>query len=314
MVNYIARRVISLLPVFLLVAFIGYSLLYLSPADPAIAILGAEATPEMIEALRVELGLDKPFIVQFARWLLNALRGDLGQAFSMGMSVTEAIAQRLSATASLAVFGYAIAVVLGIPAGIIAAVKRNSAVDRLVMSSAVLGISLPTFVTGILLILAFSLRLRWFPSGGYVPWTEDFWRGLRCLALPGLAVGVFQAALLSRMTRSSMLEVLRQDYIRTARGKGVRESAVVLRHGLRNALVPILTIVGMGLGSLLGGVVVIESVFAYPGLGRLAVFAIQRRDYPLFQGIILFLTSVYVIVNLVVDIVYAAVDPRIKYN
>ncbi|NLM94215.1 MAG: ABC transporter permease [Firmicutes bacterium] len=311
---YIIRRVLSLIPVLSLVAVISFLLIHIIPGDPAAVMLGTDATPQEIAKLREDLGLNVPLHVQFYRWISKVLRGDLGDSFFMGRPVAVALAERLPATILLAVAALFFALLIGMPAGIIAAVKRGSIIDQLVMIIALIGVSLPSFWIGLNLILVFSVALRWLPSGGYVPLTENFFDGLRCLLMPAFALGFMQAALIARMTRSSMLEVLRQDYIRTARSKGLSERVVVGLHALKNAMIPILTVIGTAFGVLLGGAVIVETVFAYPGIGRLVVSAVQRRDYPVIQGALLLISSLYVLVNLLVDILYTLIDPRIKYN
>jgi peptide/nickel transport system permease protein len=311
---YIIRRVLSLIPVLSLVAVISFLLIHIIPGDPAAVMLGTDATPQEIAKLREDLGLNEPLHVQFYRWISKVLRGDLGDSFFMGRPVAVALAERLPATILLAVAALFFALLIGMPAGIIAAVKRGSIIDQLVMIIALIGVSLPSFWIGLNLILVFSVALRWLPSGGYVPLTENFFDGLRCLLMPAFALGFMQAALIARMTRSSMLEVLRQDYIRTARSKGLSERVVVGLHALKNAMIPILTVIGTAFGVLLGGAVIVETVFAYPGIGRLVVSAVQRRDYPVIQGALLLISSLYVLVNLLVDILYTLIDPRIKYN
>ncbi len=311
---YIIRRVLGLIPVLILVAVVSFLLIHIIPGDPAAVMLGTDATPQEVEKLREDLGLNEPLHVQFYRWISRVLRGDLGDSFFMGRPVTVALLERLPATILLAVAALFFAVLIGVPAGIIAAVKQNSITDQLVMIIALIGVSLPSFWIGLNLILIFSVNLRWLPSGGYVPLTENFIDGLRCLLMPAFALGFMQAALIARMTRSSMLEVLRQDYIRTARSKGLAEQVVVGLHALKNAMIPILTVIGTAFGVLLGGAVIVETVFAYPGIGRLVVAAVQRRDYPVIQGALLLISSIYVLVNLLVDILYTLIDPRIKYN
>lgn len=311
---YIIRRVLGLIPVLILVAVVSFLLIHIIPGDPAAVMLGTDATPQEVEKLREDLGLNEPLHVQFYRWISRVLRGDLGDSFFMGRPVTVALLERLPATILLAVAALFFAVLIGVPAGIIAAVKQNSITDQLVMIIALIGVSLPSFWIGLNLILIFSVNFRWLPSGGYVPLTENFIDGLRCLLMPAFALGFMQAALIARMTRSSMLEVLRQDYIRTARSKGLAEQVVVGLHALKNAMIPILTVIGTAFGVLLGGAVIVETVFAYPGIGRLVVAAVQRRDYPVIQGALLLVSSIYVLVNLLVDILYTLIDPRIKYN
>ena len=314
MKKLVVTRMFALVPVLLAVSLIAFLLLELAPGDVVLAILGSEATPERILELRKELGLDASMAVRYGRWLRNSLHGDLGFAPSLGMRVSDAIAQRIRPTLALAVCGLTVAVALGIPAGVVAAVFRNGRVDQLVMAVSVFGVSLPSFVTGLLLMLLFSLRLGVLPSGGYVPMHESFTGWLSHLALPSFSVGLYHAALIARMTRSSVAGILSQDFVRTARAKGLGEMVVIMKHSLKNALPPVLTVIGTSFGGLLGGIVVTETIFAYPGVGRLAVLAIERRDPVLLQGVILVSASVYVLVNLLVDIGYAVVDPRVRFD
>jgi peptide/nickel transport system permease protein len=311
---YLLRRIIGLVPVLLLVGVTAFFLVHIIPGDPAAVMLGADATPHQIEQIRQEMGLESPLYIQFFIWAGKVLRGDLGESYFLGRSVSSALLERLPATISLAVFSLFIAVLIGVPAGIIAAVKQNKLMDQAVMVLALIGVSVPSFWLGLLLMLVFSVNLRWFPSGGYVPLTENVIEGLRCMIMPAFALGFMQAALIARMARSSMLEVLRQDYIRTARSKGLRERLVVLRHALKNAMIPVLTVIGIAFGVLLGGAIIVETVFTYPGVGRLVVKAVQHRDYPLVQGALLLISGIYVLVNLLVDMLYPLVDPRIKYK
>ena len=314
MSGYFIRRIIGLIPVLLLVGVTAFFLVHIIPGDPAAVMLGADATPLQIEEIRQEMGLNRPLYVQFVIWIGKVVRGDLGESYFLGRSVSSALIERLPATLSLAVVSLFIAVLIGVPAGIIAAIKQNRFMDQAVMSMALIGVSVPSFWLGLTLMLVFSVHLRWFPSGGYVPLTDDFFQGLRCIIMPAFALGFMQAALIARMARSSMLDVLRQDYIRTARSKGLREQWVILGHALKNAMIPVLTVIGIAFGVLLGGAIIVETVFTYPGVGRLVVKAVQRRDYPLVQGALLLISSIYVFVNLLVDILYPLLDPRIKYK
>lgn len=311
---YVVRRLLGLIPVMLLVAVMSFLLIHIVPGDPAMVMLGNEASPEQVQALRQDMGLDRPLPAQFALWVSHVVQGNLGESIFLGRSVAQALTERLPATLQLALLALVLAVVIGIPAGLIAAVKQNTVWDQAVMVTAMAGISIPSFWLGLALILVFSVQLRWLPSGGYVPLWEDFWGSLRTLALPAVSLGFMQAALIARMTRSSMLEVLRQDYIRTARSKGLGQRVVITKHALKNAMLPIITVIGTAFGVLLGGAVVVETVFTYPGLGRLVVLAVQRRDYPLVQGALLLIALIYVLVNLIVDLLYCAFDPRIQYD
>lgn len=313
MLSYVVRRLIATLPVMAIVAVVVFSLLHLSPGDPAQVLAGETATPDEVEALRKALGLERPFFTRFAEWSLGVLSGDLGQSIFFGRSVSELIAQRAGPTISLSLLALLMALLLSLPLGIVAAWKVGRAPDRIAMGFAVLGFSLPVFVLGYLLIFFFSVRLGWLPVQGYRPLADGLWPHLRHLILPALTLGIVYAALIARITRSSMLEVLNQDYMRTARAKGLGLWAMLLRHALKNAAVPIVTIVGIGFGMLISGVVVTETVFNIPGVGRLTVDAILRRDYPVIQGVVLVFSAVYVLINLIVDLSYALFDPRIRY-
>jgi peptide/nickel transport system permease protein len=311
---YILKRVFSLIPVLVLVGVAAFFLVHIIPGDPAVVMLGTDATPQQIQELQEQMGLNKPLYVQFVIWAGNVLRGDLGESYFLGRSVTKALMERLPATISLAIVSLFIAVLIGIPSGILAAIKQNKFMDQTIMVVAMIGVSVPSFWLGLTLILLFSVILRWFPSGGYIPLTEDFFGGLRYIILPALALGFMQTALIARMTRSSMLEVLRQDYIRTARSKGLKERLVIIRHALKNTMIPVLTVIGLVFGILLSGTIIVETVFTYPGVGRLVVKAVRNRDYPLIQGALLMVSGIYVLVNLLVDLLYPMLDPRIKYN
>ncbi|MFA5027492.1 MAG: ABC transporter permease [Candidatus Methylomirabilota bacterium] len=314
MILYVLRRLLGVVPVLALVAITSFLLVYLVPGDPAMVMLGSDATPEQLQMLRTQMGLDRSLPEQFVLWAGQALRGNLGESFFLGRPVTQALLERLPATMQLAVLSLFFSLLIGIPTGIVAAVRQNSWWDQVVMVTAMGGISIPSFWLGLALILLFSVQLGWLPSGGYVPLWEDFGRGLQVLVLPSISLGFMQAALIARMTRSSMLEVLRQDYVRTARAKGLAGSRVILRHALKNAMIPVITTIGTAFGVLLGGAVIVEIVFTYPGLGRLVVLAVQRRDYPLVQGALLMTSVIYVAVNLAVDMLYSVFDPRIKYE
>jgi peptide/nickel transport system permease protein len=295
------------------VAFFVFSLLYFSPGDPAAIIAGDIATADDIARIRTALGLDEPFHVRFGTWLWAILRGDLGSSIFSNLPVATLIGQRIEATVSLAVTTLVFAVSLAVPMGVLAAWKAGSLVDRAVMVFAVFGFSVPVFVLGYLLIFGFSISLDWLPVQGFVSIREGFWPFLRQLVLPTIALGTVYIALIARMTRAAMLDVLAQDYIRTADAKGLRADRVLIGHALKNAAVPIVTVIGIGIALLIGGVVVTESVFAIPGLGRMTVDAILRRDYPVIQGVILMFSFVYVVINLLVDLSYTLFDPRIRY-
>jgi peptide/nickel transport system permease protein len=312
--TYILRRVLLLIPVMLIVGVVVFMLVHLTPGDPAAVILGQNATGEQIEALRERLGLNEPLLVQFFQWFGDALRLDFGDSLFLGMPVTEALQQRAQPTLLLTTYALFIEILIGVPAGVIAAMKRNSVVDRGLMLMSISGAAIPTFFLGILLILIFAVRLDWVPSGGYTPITEDPVEHFKGMILPAFTLGFASAGLLARLVRSSMLDVLREDYVRTAMAKGLQYRQVVSRHALRNALIPAITVIGYSLGGLLGGAVVTETVFTIPGMGRLVVQSIARRDYPLIQGAIMIIAAIYVIVNLIVDILYVYIDPRIRYG
>jgi peptide/nickel transport system permease protein len=306
------RRLPSFLLTLLLISVVTFVVVQVAPGDPAQLILGTEAPPEALADLRAQLGLDRPLPLQYLSWLSGVLRGDLGVSLRHGRPVTELIAERLPVTLSLAILSLALAVLLAVPLGVLAAVRQHSALDYGVLVFAQAGLALPSFWIGILLILLFALSLRWLPSGGYVPWGENPLGALRSLAMPVLALGLPVAGVLARLVRASMLEELARDHIRTARAKGLSEQQVIVRHVLRNALIPTVTLLGLQLGFLLGGSIVIEQVFALPGLGRLVLFAINNRDLPLIQGLVLFIAVLVVGINFLVDIAYTWLDPRIS--
>lgn len=313
MFAFVVRRLLATIPVMGVVALFVFSLLYFSPGDPAAVIAGDLATVEDIEKVRRTLGLDQPFFVRFGTWLWAILRGDLGTSIFSGIPVATLIGQRVEATVSLSIVTLVFAVAVAVPLGVLAAWKAGGWIDRCVMGFAVFGFSVPVFVLGYLLIFLFAIELDWLPVQGFVSIREGFWKFLRQLILPAMALGTIYIALIARMTRASMLDVLAQDYIRTANAKGLRTEKVLLGHALKNAAVPIVTVIGIGVALLIGGVVVTESVFAIPGLGRMTVDAILRRDYPIIQGVILMFSFVYVVVNLLVDLSYTLFDPRIRY-
>jgi peptide/nickel transport system permease protein len=312
MTAYILRRLVMLVPVLIVVGVVVFGLVHLTPGDPAAVILGDRATPEDIARLRDQLGLNDPLPVQFVHWFGNVLRLDFGESIFLGEPVTQALLDRVQPTALLTLYALSIQVLIGIPAGVLAAVRYNSPVDRALTVMAISGSAIPTFFLGILLILIFAVRLRWLPSGGYVPFGEDPVAHVKGMLMPAFALGFSAAGLLARLVRSSMLDVLREDYVRTAFAKGLPEQLVIVRHALRNALIPALTVIGISLGALLGGAVVTETVFTIPGMGRLVVQSIARRDYPVIQGAIIAIAMTYVLVNLVVDVLYVYVDPRVR--
>ena len=310
--SYLVRRAIALLITLWLVSLITFALLQVIPGDPAQLILGTEAPPEALEELRCRLGLDQPPLIRYVNWLGGVLRGRWGQSIRHERPVMDLIRERLPVTLSLTALAAFFALVVSIPLGVMAAVRRGSALDYAVLLLTQAGLAIPSFWAGTLLILLFALAWHWFPTGGYVPWGQDRWQALRHLALPALALGTAMSAALTRMTRSSMIEALHQDYVRTARAKGLPERAVLYRHALRNALIPTVTLLGVQLSFLLGGSIVIEEVFALPGLGRLLLSAIYTRDLPLIQGLVLFITTGVVGASFLVDVAYACLDPRIS--
>jgi peptide/nickel transport system permease protein len=310
---FVARRLLATIPVMAIVGIIVFSLLYLTPGDPAAVLAGEQATAEDIERLRVDLGLDQPYLIRLAQWSGDVLRGDLGTSIFSRRPVMDLIIQRLEPTIALTIASLLIAILIAVPLGVVAAWKSGQFVDRAAMSFAVLGFSVPVFVLSYLLIALFSVKLQLLPVQGYVPIAYGFGPFARHLILPALSLGIINAALIARITRTTMVEVLNQDYIRAARAKGLSMRRVLIRHALKNAAVPIVTVIGISFALLISGVVVTETVFNIPGLGRLTVDAILRRDYPVIQGVILVFSATYVVVNLLVDLSYRLFDPRIKH-
>ncbi len=311
--GFLLRRVLATIPVVLTVAVLVFLMLRLTPGDPAAVIAGDNATSEQIAAIHARLGLDRPLPAQFLIWAGRLLHGDLGESFFFKMPVATLIAQRAGPTVALSVATIIVTVLTAVPLGVLAAYRHGTLVDRLVMGFSVLGFSVPVFVLGYLLIYLFAIRLDWLPVQGYRPLSAGLWPFLQRLVLPACTLAVIYIALIARITRASILEILGEDYIRTARAKGLREPVVLMRHALRNAAVPIVTVIGIGVALLIGGVVVTESVFNIPGLGRLTVDAVLGRDYPTIQGVILVFSLVYVLINLLIDIAYTLLDPRIRY-
>ena len=302
--KYIFKRLLLLIPVLLGVSFLVFSIMSFTPGDPAQLILGESAPKAQVLALREEMGLNDPFIMQYGRFVLNAVQGDFGRSYTSGREVFGEIFQRFPNTLILAIIGVIIAILIGIPVGIISATKQYSVMDSVSMIAALLGVAMPNFWLGLMLILFFSVGLGWLPSGGFGGWGS--------LILPSITLGTGAAAIITRMTRSSMLEVIRQDYIRTARAKGVTEKKVINKHALKNALIPVITVVGLQFGYLLGGAVLTETVYSWPGVGRMMVEAIRSKDTPVVLAAVLFLATTFSIVNLFVDILYGFVEPRVK--
>jgi peptide/nickel transport system permease protein len=313
MIVYILRRLSATLIVMAVVALLVFSLLFLTPGDPAAVIAGDIATSDDIQRIRAKLGLDEPFLVQFGGWVGRILHGDLGTSIFTNLPVTTLIGQRLQPTLSLTLLTLLVAVLIAVPVGVLAAAKVGTWTDRLLMGFSVLAFSVPVFVFAYLLIGLFSIRLEWLPVQGYRSLGDGLWPWLSHLILPSIALGTVYMAFIARITRASMLDVLAQDYIRTANAKGLAPRAVLTQHALKNAGVPIITVIGIGIALLISGAIVTETVFAIPGIGRLTVDAILRRDYPIIQGVILLFSGVYVLINLLVDLSYRLFDPRIRY-
>jgi len=313
MTAYIVRRLFATIPVMAVVAIFVFFLLRLAPGDPAAIISGEDATAAQIAAVRAKLGLDRPILEQFVVWLGGMLQGDFGTSIFSNLPVSRLIAQRVEPTLSLMLSTLLVAVCLAIPLGVPAAWKARGLVDRLVMSFAVLGFAMPVFLVGYVLIYVFAVKLGWLPVQGYTPIREGLWPWAESLILPSVALGITYMALIARIARASMLEVLAQDYIRTANSKGLTTDRVLLLHALKNAAVPIVTVIGIGIALLISGVVITETVFNIPGLGRLTVDAVLKRDYPIVQGLIIVFAAAKVLVNLIIDISYVFLDPRIRY-
>jgi peptide/nickel transport system permease protein len=314
MLPYLAKRLLLLLPTVLVPVTLVFLMMKLAPGDPAAVILGDSATPAQVNALRERLGLDDPLLLQFVEFLKALVTFDLGESISLGDPVLSTVLSYGVVTLQLTVFALVIAVLLGATAGVMAALFHNRAIDKVTMIGAVMGVAIPEFWLALLLILAFAVTLRWFPVGGYVPMTEGVFASLETLFLPALALGLVQAAFIARMTRSAVLDVVGEQYIATARAKGIAWRDVLQRHILRAASVPIVTVIGLTAAVLMGGAIAVEMVFSLPGLGRLLIQAVTRRDYPLIQGIVLIVAVAYVLINLVVDLVYALLDPRVRYE
>jgi peptide/nickel transport system permease protein len=312
MLSFLLRRVLVTIPVMLLVATGVFLMLKLTPGDPAGIILGPDATEERRAELRADLGLDDPVLVQYGRWIGDAARGDFGQSLFLEDSVLRSLMDRAQPTILLTLLAMIVAVGIGIPAGILAAQRRGKWLDVGTMGIAMIGISMPTFWLGLNLILIFAVKLRWLPVAGYAPLSDGLWTCLKYLILPAVTLGVAQSALIARMTRSMMLDVLNADFIRTARSKGITERRIVYGHALRNAFLPLLNVIGLAFAALLGGAVVTEQIFNIPGVGRLLIQAVGRRDVPLVQGTVLAIAAIYVLVNLLVDVISAVLDPRIR--
>jgi peptide/nickel transport system permease protein len=314
LLGYVIKRLFSIIPVLFVVAVVVFSLTFFTPGDPASVILGPDATAQEVDDLREKMGLNDPIQVQFMRWMGGLLRGDLGDSYFMNESVFQAFLDHLGPTFSLALIAQVIAILIAIPLGIAAAVRRGSATDQSIMGLALVGISVPSFLLGLFLILTLAVKLQWFPVAGYRPLSAGFGEHINYLIMPAIALGAMQAALIARMTRSSMLEVFNQNYIKTAHSKGIKEWIVIYKHALRNASMPIITVIGQTFGILITGAAVVETVFNIPGIGQLIVNSVERRDYSVIQGVVLLIAFTYVILNLIIDLLYGVLDPRIRLN
>ena len=314
MKTYVLRRLIALVPVALVVATVGFVLIHLAPGDPASIIAGPDASADDVRRIERQLGLDEPLPVQLVHWYGQLLRGDLGRSIFLRKPVTEAIVDRIEPTLLLTVLATLIAVAIGVPSGVLSARYHNSVTDQTFMVLALVGISVPNFLLGLLFVLCFGVWLGWFPVAGYSPLEDGWLKTLRSLVMPAFALGLVQSALVARIARSSMLDVLREQFIVAGRAKGLGEGMVVYKHAFRNALIPTVTIIGISFAILLSGAVVVETVFNIPGLGRLIISAVLRRDYPVIQGVVLCIAGVSMLVNLAVDLSYLVIDPRVKYQ
>jgi len=312
--TYLLRRALAIIPVMLVVATVSFVLIRLAPGDPASVLAGPDATTEDLAQLRTALGMDQPLPVQLVKWYARLAQGDLGQSIFLRRPVLQAVLERLEPTLLLTLWGTLLAILIGVPAGIVSARYHNTAVDQSFMALALFGLSIPNFLLGLVMILVFGVWLGWLPVSGYVPLDEGVWLNARSLLMPAVSLGLVQSALVARITRSSMLDVLREQYILSGRAKGLSERAVVYKHALKNAIIPTLTVIGITVALLIGGAVVIETVFNIPGVGRLIISAVLRRDYPVVQGVVLLIAVTYTVINLLVDLAYLLIDPRIRYT
>lgn len=315
MVNYIFKRLLSLIPVLFVVSIAIFLLIHLTPGDPASIILGLDASPEQVKELQDQLGLNLPIYEQYIQWVSNIIfHGDFGMSYFMRIPVTEAILNHVSPTLSLAILAQVITIIIAIPLGIAAANRRGTVADQSIMGLSLLGMSIPSFLLGLFLILLFGVKLGWLPTSGYQSLDKGLWNHLKYLIMPAISLGAIQAALVARMTRTSMLEVLGSDYIKTAQAKGVKNRVIVFKHALRNAFLPILTVIGQTFGLLVAGAVVTETIFNIPGIGSLIISSVERRDYAVIQGVVLFVTLSYVFINLIIDLLYGFIDPRVRLD
>lgn len=312
MKSYILKRLFSLIPILFIVSTIVFLIIHLTPGDPASVMLGPEASTEQVEKLKEELGLNVPIYKQYINWIIAAVQGDLGISYFLKQPVIEAIFDHLGPTLALAAIAQIICILIAIPIGVLAAKYRGSFIDQTFMGISLLGISIPSFLLGLFLMLIFAVKLQWLPVAGYQTLDNGLWNYLKFLIMPAFALGSMQAALLARMTRSSMLDVLKKDFIKASRAKGSKERQVLFKHALRNALLPILTVIGQSLGGLITGAVVIETIFNIPGIGQLIINSVERRDLPIIQGTVLFATVTFVFINFLVDLLYGFIDPRVR--
>lgn len=314
MLQYTIKRILALIPVLIVVAVVDFIIIHLTPGDPAAVMLGSDATEADLARLRDQLGLNLPIYVQFFHWIVGVFHGDLGRSIFMNMPVTQAIMQHLGPTVSLTLLAEFIAIIVALPLGVMAATHRGKLLDQAFMMVALLGISIPSFWMGLNFILLFAVKFNWLPAAGYQPLSSGLANHLKYLLMPAISLGIMQAALIARMTRASMLEVLNENYIRTAEAKGLKQRVIIYKHALRNAFIPILTVIGLTFATLIGGAVVTETVFNIPGIGKLIVNSVLRRDYVVIQGTVLMVAAAYVFINLVVDILYAYIDPRVRLD
>ena len=314
MTNYILKRILALIPIMFIVGLFVFFIIHLIPGNPAAMMLGPEATPEEIDAFSRSMGLDRPIPIQFVEWISNIVKGDFGTSlFFQGKQVTKVVFEHFKVTLTLTVLGVVLAIILGIITGVIAAINHNNILDRIIMIITSAGVSIPNFWLGLMLVLFFAIRLSLLPPAGFKPLSAGLGESLRYLILPAVTLAFGQTSLIARMTRSNMLEVLRSDYVRTARSKGLSELMVNYKHALKNVLIPVITIIGLSFANLMGGAVVTEQIFNIPGVGRLLIKSVFTRDYPVIEGIVLYIAAMWVITNLVTDVLYVIIDPRIEY-
>jgi len=312
--NYILKRILALIPIMFIVGLFVFFIIHLIPGNPAAMMLGPEATPEEIDAFSRSMGLDRPIPIQFVEWISNIVKGDFGTSlFFQGQQVTKVVFEHFKVTLTLTVLGVVLAIILGITTGVIAAINHNNILDRIIMIITSAGVSIPNFWLGLMLVLFFAIRLSILPPAGFKPLSAGLGESLRYLILPAITLAFGQTSLIARMTRSNMLEVLRSDYVRTARSKGLSELMVNYKHALKNVLIPVITIIGLSFANLMGGAVVTEQIFNIPGVGRLLIKSVFTRDYPVIEGIVLYIAAMWVIINLVTDVLYVIIDPRIEY-